>query len=155
MNDDTVRIEVEKLRAFVYDAFRGIDVPHEDALICTEVLLEADIKGIDSHGVNRLKPVYYDRVKAGLQRPITKLKVVREGPTTAVIDGGRGMGMVAAQRSMEMCIRKAGELGTGMVAVCNSTHFGIAGHYAEMAAKQGMIGIAGTNARPSVAPTVV
>jgi len=144
---------VKALEAFVYDVFRGIGVPPEEASVCTEVLIEADLKGFDSHGVNRLKPVYYDRVRAGLQSPVTRLKVVREGPTTAVVDGGGGMGMVVAQRSMEMCIRKACELGTGMVAVRNSTHFGIAGHYAEMAATRGMIGVTGTNARPSVAPT--
>jgi len=151
--EEPVRVSEGKLRAFVHDVFAGMGVPDGDAAVCAGVLVEADLKGFDSHGVNRLKPIYYDRVKARLQSPVTRLTVVREGPTTAVVDGGNGMGMVVAQRSMEMCVRKARELGMGMVAARNSTHYGIAGHYAEMAAKAGMIGITGTNARPSVAPT--
>lgn len=153
MDEETVRVGVDELESFVYDVFVGMGVPEGDAAICAGVLIEADLKGFESHGVNRLKPIYYDRVRAGLQSPVTRLTVVREGPTTAVVDGCNGMGMVVAQRSMEMCIRKAGDLGMGMVAARNSTHYGIAGHYAEMAAKAGMIGITGTNARPSVAPT--
>ena len=151
--DEQAWVDVGKLEAFVYDVFRGIGVPGGDAATCKDVLIEADLKGFDSHGVNRLKPVYYDRVKAGQQSPVTRVKVVRESPTTAVVDGCNGMGMVVASKAMEMCIEKAGRLGMGMVAVRNSTHYGIAGHYAEMAAKRGMIGVTGTNARPSVAPT--
>ncbi|MFH2110682.1 MAG: Ldh family oxidoreductase [Candidatus Bathyarchaeota archaeon] len=153
VKDDVALVDVEKLRAFAFDVFKGLGVPDDDAATCTGVLIAADLKGFDSHGVNRLKPVYYDRVRAGLQNPVTSIKVVRKGPTTAVIDGRNGMGMVIAKRSMEMCIGKARELGMGMVAVRNSTHYGIAGYYAEMAAEKGMIGITGTNARPSVAPT--
>ncbi|MBN2333947.1 Ldh family oxidoreductase [Candidatus Bathyarchaeota archaeon] len=146
-------VSFDLLRPFVRDVFRGIGVPDGDADICRDVLLDADLKGLDTHGVNRLKPVYYDRVKAGLQKPLTRLDVVREGPTTAVVDANNGMGMVAAKKSMDLCITKAKKLGMGMVAVRNSTHFGIAGYYAEMAAKEGLIGICGTNARPSIAPT--
>jgi LDH2 family malate/lactate/ureidoglycolate dehydrogenase len=103
--------------------------------------------------VNRLKPTYYDRIRAGIQSPVTEFEIVREGPTTAVVDGHHGMGHVIAKRSMELCIGKAREHGMGMVAVRNSTHYGIAGYYAKMAAEAGMIGVTGTNARPSVAPT--
>jgi L-2-hydroxycarboxylate dehydrogenase (NAD+) len=153
MKKDVKWVPFPLLRSFVHDVFRGVGVPNEDAHICTDVLLEADLKGLDTHGVNRLKPVYYDRVRAELQSPVTMLDMVREGPTTAVVDGNNGMGMVVAKRSMDLCIEKAKELGMGMVAVRNSTHFGIAGYYSEMAAKRGLIGIAGTNARPSIAPT--
>ncbi len=153
MNKDVTLVQFSLLRPFVLDVFKGMGVPHGDAKICTEVLLDADLKGLDTHGVNRLKPVYYDRVKAGLQSPVTMLDVVREGPTTAVVDGNNGMGMVVAKKSMDLCIEKARELGMGMVAARNSTHFGIAGYYSEMAAKRGLIGITGTNARPSIAPT--
>lgn len=153
VTDDIALVDVEKLRAFAFDVFKGLGVPDDDAATCADVLIAADLKGFDSHGVNRLKPVYYDRLRSGLQNPVTRVKVVREGPTTAVIDGCNGMGMVVAKRSMETCIRKANELGMGMVAVRNSTHYGIAGYYAEMAAEKGMIGITGTNARPSVTPT--
>jgi LDH2 family malate/lactate/ureidoglycolate dehydrogenase len=109
--------------------------------------------GIDSHGVNRLKPTYYDRIKAGIQSPVTNLEIVRETHTTAVIDGHHGMGHVIARRAMETCITKAREHGMAMVAVRSSTHYGIAGYYALMAAEEDMIGITGTNARPAVAPT--
>jgi LDH2 family malate/lactate/ureidoglycolate dehydrogenase len=153
MMDDVALVEVEDLRGFVLNVFKGLSVPKRDATICADVLIAADLKGIDSHGVNRLKPIYYDRLKAGLQNPVTKIEVIREGPTTAVLDGHNGMGMVIAKKSMEKCIEKAKEMGIGMVVVRNSTHYGIAGYYAEMAVEEGLIGVTGTNARPSVAPT--
>lgn len=138
---------------YMVDVFTGLGVPHDDALICADVLITADKFGIDSHGVNRLKPIYYDRIKQGIQKPVTQYAVVKEGPTTAVIDGNDGMGQVIAYRSMQMAIDKAKKYGMGMVTVRNSTHYGIAGYYAKMAADNAMIGITGTNARPSVAPT--
>jgi len=141
------------LEPFVVDVFKSIGVPQVDAETCMDVLLDADRKGLDTHGVNRLKPVYYDRVLNGLQKPVTELDVIREGPTTAVVDANNGMGMVASHYSMMTAISKAKEYGMGMVAVRNSTHYGIAGYYAEMASKQGLIGMTGTNARPSIAPT--
>jgi LDH2 family malate/lactate/ureidoglycolate dehydrogenase len=141
------------LKPFVYDVFRSIGVPSSEAEICRDVLLDADLKGLDTHGVNRLKPVYYDRVLSGMQKPITDLRVIKEGPTTCVIDACNGMGMVAAYKSMEKTINKARDYGMGMIVVRNSTHYGIAGYYAEMASKKGLIGITGTNARPAIAPT--
>jgi len=153
MNKDVEWVQFSLLRPYVYDVFKGMGVPEGDAEVCKDVLLDADLKGLDTHGVNRLKPVYYDRVRKGLQSPVTRLDVVREGPTTAVVDGNNGMGMVVAKKSMDLCIEKAKKLGMGMVAARNSTHFGIAGYYSEMAAKQGLIGVTGTNARPSIAPT--
>ena len=135
------------------DVFKGIGVPEEDAKVCAEVLITSDKRGIDSHGIGRLKPIYYDRIKEGIQHPITEFEIVREGMTTAVIDGHDGMGHVIAKRAMQMAIAKAKKCGMGMVAVRNSTHYGIAGYYAMMAASEGMIGITGTNARPSIAPT--
>lgn len=141
------------LEPYVLDVFKSMGLPQLDAEICRDVLLDADHKGLDTHGVNRLKPVYYDRVLGGRQKPVTKLELIREGPTTAVFDANNGMGMVAAHKSMEAAISKAKEYGMGMVVVRNSTHYGIAGYYAEMASKQGVLGITGTNARPSVAPT--
>jgi len=151
--NDTVRVPFSILEPFVLDVFKSMGVPQLDAEICRDVLLDADRKGLDTHGVNRLKPVYYDRVLAGRQKPVTELELIREGPTTAVYDAHNGMGMVAAHRSMETVISKAKKYGMGMVVVRNSTHFGIAGYFAEMASKQGVLGISGTNARPSIAPT--
>ncbi len=153
MGQETFTIPFETLECFMVDVFMGLGVPEGDARVCADVLVAADRIGIDSHGVNRLKPTYYDRIKAGFQSSVTRFEVVREGPTTAVIDGHNGMGHVAARRAMELCIGKAREYGLGMVAVRNSTHYGIAGYYALMAAEEDMIGLTGTNARPSVAPT--
>ncbi|MFA6766757.1 MAG: Ldh family oxidoreductase, partial [Clostridia bacterium] len=107
----------------------------------------------ESHGVNRFKPIYIDRIKLGIQNPITNFEIIKETPTTAVIDGHDGMGHVIGKKSMQMAIDKAKKYGLGMVAVRNSTHYGIAGYYSIMAANAGMIGITGTNARPSIAPT--
>lgn len=128
-------------------------IPAEDARIVGDVLLQADKFGFDSHGVNRLKTIYLDRIKIGILNPVTKFEVVREGPTTAVVDGHNGMGHVIAFNSMKMAIAKARKYGMGMVAVRNSTHYGIAGYYALMAVRENMIGITGTNARPAIAPT--
>jgi LDH2 family malate/lactate/ureidoglycolate dehydrogenase len=138
---------------FIVEAFKKIGVPEDDAYICADVLMESDRRGIESHGVNRFKPIYIDRILAGIQKPITKIDVLKETPTTAVLDANDGMGMVVSKKAMDMAIQKAKSYGMGMVAVRNSTHYGIAGYYATMASKAGMIGITGTNARPSIAPT--
>jgi L-2-hydroxycarboxylate dehydrogenase (NAD+) len=148
-----VWVDFDFMEQFMVDVFTGIGVPLEDAKVCAEVLITSDKRGIDSHGVNRLKPMYYNRIKQGIQQPVTKFEVVREGPTTAVVDGNTGMGHLIAKKAMQMAIDKAKKFGTAMVVAKNSTHFGIAGYYSMMAAEAGMIGITGTNARPSVSPT--
>lgn len=128
-------------------------IPTEDAKIVGDVLLQADKLGFDSHGVNRLKTIYLDRIKQGILNPVTTYKIVREGPTTAVIDGLNGMGHVIAYNAMKLAIEKAKKYGMGMITVRNSSHYGFAGYYPLMAVRENMIGITGTNARPSVAPT--
>ena len=153
MSDKTVWVNFDTMEKFMVDVFKGIGVPEDDAKICAEILITSDKWGIDSHGTNRLKPIYYDRIKAGIQHPVTNFEIVKEGPTTAVVDGHDGMGHVIGKRSMGMAIEKAKKYGMGMVVVRNSTHYGIAGYFAKMAIDQGMIGITGTNARPSIAPT--
>jgi LDH2 family malate/lactate/ureidoglycolate dehydrogenase len=153
MSESVVWIDFNTLGQFMTDVFTGLGVPPEEAEICSDILLEADRRGIDSHGINRLKPIYYDRIREGIQLSQTNFEIVKEGPTTAVIDGHNGMGHVIGRRSMQMAIDKAKKFGMGMVAVRNSTHYGIAGYYASMAVNEGMIGFTGTNARPSIAPT--
>ena len=138
---------------FMTDSFKAVGVPEEDARLCADVLMESDRRGIESHGCNRFKPIYIDRINAGIQKPVTEYEILKETPTTAVADAHDGMGMVAAHKAMSTAIEKAGAYGMGMVAVRNSTHYGIAGYWAMMASKKGMIGITGTNARPSIAPT--
>ena len=141
------------MNSFLIDAFKGYGVPEEDAKICADVLLESDRRGIESHGCNRFKPIYLDRIKNGTLLPVTKMDIVKDTPTTVVMDANNGMGMVASYRMMEMLIEKASKYGMAGGAIYNSTHYGIAGYWTTMAEKAGMIGISGTNARPSVAPT--
>lgn len=143
----------DEVEAFMRAGFEAIGVPPEEAAVCANVLIAADKHGVDSHGVGRFKPIYLDRIWAGTQNPKTHFEIVRESPTTAVIDGHNGMGHYIAKRAMDMAIEKADRMGLGMCVVRNSTHYGAAFYYARMAVDRGMIGFTGTSARPSIAPT--
>ena len=150
---DSAFVPFDKLEKFMRETLTAEGVPSSDASIISDVLIESDKRGIDSHGIGRLKPIYIDRIDKGILNPVTEIEVVSDNKTAAVLDGHDGMGHVVGHRAMEMAIEKAGEYGMGMVAVRNSSHYGIAGYYATMATDKGMIGITGTNARPSIAPT--
>ena len=145
--------KLERLEEFMRLGFMAAGVPEEDAEICAAVLIESDKRGIESHGVARFKPIYIDKIKDGTLIPKTNFDIIRQGPTTAVIDGHDGMGHVIGVKSTKLAIEKAKQYGMGMVAVRNSNHYGIAGYFTMMAAEAGMIGITGTNARPCIAPT--
>ena len=138
---------------FMIDVFAAYGVPRDEAAICADVLLESDRRGIESHGCNRFKPIYIDRIVKGTLLPVTNIEILKETPTTLVMDAHDGMGMVASHQMMERLIEKARAYGMAGGAIRNSTHFGIAGYWSDMAARQGMIGLCGTNARPSIAPT--
>ncbi|MGO4987350.1 Ldh family oxidoreductase [Gallicola sp. Sow4_E12] len=153
MEEHRYYIPWNEAAVFMKKAFVKLDMPEKDAEICVDVLLESDRRGIESHGCNRFKPIYIDRILDGILNPITNFEIIRETATTAVVDGHDGMGMVISHKAMKIAIEKAKKYGMGMVVVRNSSHYGIAGYYASMAAAQDMIGITGTNARPSVAPT--
>lgn len=146
-------IPFETLERFIPSILVKAGIPEKDTSIITDVLIQADKLGFDSHGVNRLKPIYLDRIRDGIINPVTNPEVVKENPATAVIDGHNGMGQVISHLAMTMAIDKAKKYGMGMVAVRNSNHYGFAGYYPLMAVKENMIGITGTNARPSIAPT--
>lgn len=146
-------LNFETIEKFYLQALCKAGVNKEDSAIITDVLLKADQLGIDSHGLNRLKSIYLDRIKEGVVFPNTEIEIIKESPTTAVIDAHNGMGHVAGKKAMDICISKAKDYGMGMVVVRNSSHFGIAGYYGLMAAEAGMISLCGTNARPSTAPT--
>lgn len=142
----------QSLYDFAHTIFLKIGCPEADALVATKVLLSADMRGIDSHGIARL--IGYVRLwEAGRVNAIPQVSIVHETPSTATIDGDRGLGLVVAPYAMELAIKKAREVGTGWVAVKNSNHFGIAGIHAMMALEEDMIGIALTNASALVAPT--
>ncbi|MHA1340016.1 MAG: Ldh family oxidoreductase [Promethearchaeota archaeon] len=150
--EDDIFVPFEDLYNLERDCFIGMGVPKEDAKICADVVFEADKRGIDSHGVGRLF-MYYVRVKRKQQSPVTKIEVVSNKGAIARLNVNNGMGQVAGHKAMELAIEKAMEYGIGMVVVENSNHYGIAGYYSLMASRQNMIGITGTNARPSIAPT--
>jgi L-2-hydroxycarboxylate dehydrogenase (NAD+) len=152
VSENNIHVPVDKLVAFMVDALIKMGVPEADARIIADVLITSDEWGVRSHGVAHLK-MYHERMKMGLQLPVTRWTVVNESATTAVIDGGNGMGMVVGHPAMSMAIRKAREYGMGAVAVRNSSHYGVAGYYALMAEKEGMVGMSFTNAHPSIAPT--
>ena len=145
-------LPVEVLHQFMADVFEAVGTPPDEARICADVLIASDLRGIESHGVSRLK-YYYDRIRAGVQFVDTAVEVVKETETTALIDGHHGMGHIIAYRAMRLAIDKARQYGLGAVAVRNGTHFGIAGYYPLMAAEEGMMGLCVTNARPAQAPT--
>ncbi len=152
MSEDIIFIDANILKNFMQDVYIGLGVPKEDAKIIADVLITSDLRGIESHGIQRCK-MYYDRIKQGIYEKNTKIDVIKDGPTTALWDGNCGMGHVIAYKAMEAAIEKAKKYGLGAVAVRNSTHFGIAGFYSLMAIKEGMIGFTVTNARPSIPPT--
>ena len=153
MTENRPFVPWEQMNDFIVDAFEGYGVPKEDAKICADVLLESDRRGIESHGCNRFKPIYVDRIVKGTLLPKTELEIIKETPTTVVMDAHDGMGMVASYHMMKKLIEKAKTYGMAGGAIKNSTHYGIAGYWSGMAAKEGLVGITGTNARPSIAPT--
>lgn len=153
MEETRPYVSWDLIQNFMIDAFQAAGVPEEDAKICTDVLMESDRRGIESHGTNRFKPIYIDRINDGILNPVTHYEVLKDTPTTCVADAHDGMGMVASYKMMTSLIDKAKKYGLAMGAIKNSSHYGIAGYWATMASKEGMLGITGTNARPSIAPT--
>ncbi|MFX1469940.1 MAG: Ldh family oxidoreductase [Promethearchaeota archaeon] len=151
-SDEVTYIDAYILKNFIKDVFVNLKVPKNDAEIIADVLISSDLRGTDSHGIQRLK-MYYDRIREGIYNPKTEVEIVSDNKSTAVIDGKCGIGQVIAYKAMKLAIKKAKKYGIGAVAVRNSTHFGIAGYYSLMAIKEGMIGFVTTNTRPSVPPT--
>ncbi len=140
------------LKEFALSIFKEIGCPLEHAILATDALLKADLRGIDSHGIARLSGYVrlWDKKRVN---STPNIRIVHESPSTAVVDGDSGLGLVVAPKAMEIAIGKAKQAGTGWVAVKNSNHFGIAGYHAMMALQHDMIGMAMTNASPLVAPT--
>ncbi len=142
----------DRLKNFTKNIFTKMGCPAADAELAASVLLKADLRGIDSHGVARL--IGYVRLWENKRiNPTPNITIVHETPSTAVVDGDAGLGLVVAPKAMEIAMKKAELVGTGWVSVKNSNHFGIAGYHAMMGLDKDMIGIAMTNASPLVAPT--
>ena len=142
----------QQLYSFSKNIFEKIGCSEADADIATKALLSADLRGVDSHGVARLSG-YVRLWEVNRVNAKPDIRIVHESPSTATVDGDRGLGLVVAPTAMQIAINKAKNAGTGWVSVKNSNHFGIAGYHAMMALPNDMIGIAMTNASPLVAPT--
>jgi len=148
----TTTFAYDQLFTFVYNAFIKIGCSNDHATLATKVLLSADIRGVDSHGIARLSG-YIRLWEAKRINAKPDIKVIYETPSTAVVDGDAGLGLVVAPFAMRVAVEKAEKAGTGWVSVQNSNHFGIAGYHAMMGLGHDMIGIAMTNASALVAPT--
>lgn len=152
--DPAYRLSTEpQLVRFVVDVLAKVGVSPADARTVADVLVAADLRGIESHGIARLESFYVERIRAGTIVASPDVAVVRESATSLVLDAGNGLGHPAAKRAMSAAIEKAKTMGTAFAAVRNSNHFGIAGYYAMMALESDMIGIASTNSVRLAAPT--
>lgn len=152
MSNISKRISESDLRRFTEQVFLAIGCPIEDATLAADVLIAADLRGIDSHGVARL-PGYVRLWQCGRINATPNIATVWETPTTATVDGDAGLGLITAPHAMDIAMEKARQYGTGWVAIRNSNHFGIAAYHALKAIDEDMIGFAVTNASPLVTPT--
>jgi hypothetical protein len=151
--EEPVIVDFGYMQQFMKDVFLSYGCTEDQAEISSEVLIEADKRGIDSHGLGRLKPIYCDRIDKGILWANRPIDIIKETETTALVDGNLGLGLCIGPHCMKLAIEKAKKYGVGFVAAQNSTHYGIAGYYATMASDAGCVGLTGTNARPSIAPT--
>ena len=147
-----VYIQEEKLNAFCQDAFEGFGFSPEEASIIKDVLMMSDMYGIQSHGMQRVVR-YHKGIEKGLIDINAKPEVVFETPVSAVIEGHDAMGQLVGHFAMELAIKKAKESGIGIVSARNSNHYGIAGYYADLALKEGLIGFSCTNSEAIMVPT--
>ena len=145
-------VSYDELLSFTRDVFEKIGCSKPDAALASQVLVSADLRGIDSHGVARLSG-YLRLWEAGRINPLPEIKIVHETPSTASVNGDKGLGLVVAPKAMKIAIEKAKQVGSGWVSVKNSNHYGIAAAHAMLALEHDMIGISMTNASALVAPT--
>jgi len=150
--DPRVIVRAEPLKEFCTRVFVALDVPPEDAVLTAGSLVAANLRGIDSHGVARLRR-YVSGLRDGVMVPRPEIEVVHETTATALVDGGAGLGQPVSVRAMQLAIEKALQAGAGFVSVRNSNHYGIAAYYAMMALEHDCIGISMTNAAVLVVPT--
>jgi LDH2 family malate/lactate/ureidoglycolate dehydrogenase len=148
---ETKTYPIERLQEFSRRVFEYFEVPTEDATLAASVLAMSDLRGIDSHGVGRLH-TYFDMLEMGRINPRPEIKILRQSPSTATVDGDNGLGLVVGPRANEIAMNKAEQVGTGWVSVCNTNHYGIAGYYPIRALERDMIGWSMTNTTKLVQP---
>ena len=149
---DVTTYPAQTLHEFASCVFDLAGVPPADSRLAADVLLAADLRGIDSHGVARLR-TYYEALREGRMNPTPEMRLVRETLSTATLEGDNGLGLVVGPHANEIAMSKALDAGSGWVAVRNTNHFGIAGYYVLQALERDLIGWAMTNSSALVAPT--
>ena len=151
--DEATMVPGDDLKSTVAAVFEKMGVPPDDARLGADVLVLADLRGVDSHGVSNMLRSYVSGYTSGQINPNPDLRIVRETPSTASIDSDRGLGIITTPKAMDIAIRKASEVGVGMVTIGNARHLGMASYHAMMALEHDMIGVCMTSCPPSVVPT--
>ena len=151
--EKVLRFKKEDLINYAVLYMEKLGIPQKDAEIVADVLIAADLRGVDSHGLIRIYSYYGSRLEKKYMNPLTPFKIISETDTTVLYDGGNGLGQVVSCLAMKKCIEKAKKSNVAIATVKHSNHYGIAGYYAMMALEHGMIGISLTNSQPLVAPT--
>ena len=151
--DEAVLVPGDDLKTTVAGVFEKMGVPAEDSLLAADVLVLADLRGVDSHGVSNMLRNYVNQYQSGQINPRPEWKVVRETPSTVTIDSDRGLGIIITPKAMDIAIEKARQVGVGMASIGNARHLGMASYHAMLALKHDMIGVCMTSCPPSVVPT--
>ena len=149
--NDRRLVNADNLRNFCARLFQSVGVPQDEAVVNADNLVDADLKGVESHGVTRA-PIYLKRLRMGLVRPAVSLEVISEMPSAALVDVKNSMGAAASEKVMRMAIAKAKQTGISFITVRNSNHFSAAAYFAQMALSEDMIGLAGSNGPARMAP---
>ena len=151
--DDAIMVQESDLRNSIAPIFEKMGVPAADARVAADVLVLADLRGVDTHGVSNMLRSYVNGYQNGQINPRPDWKIVRESPSTANIDSDRGLGTIITPKAMEIAINKAKNVGVGMVTVGNARHLGMASYHSMLALEHDMIGVCMTSCPPSVVPT--
>ncbi|MHB8769821.1 MAG: Ldh family oxidoreductase [Syntrophales bacterium] len=151
--DGGILFPAERLRGWTEQIMRGVGVGRDDAALLTDSMIEANLRGVDTHGITRMLCVYVERIEKGVMSAKTRLDVVREKASTVLIDCRNSIGQVGAAKAMGMTIEKAAHTGVAFSAVSHSNHYGMAAYWAMRALPRGMIGFSSTNAPAAMAPT--
>ena len=150
---DAIMVREASLRETVTSIFEKMGVGESDSVLATDVLVKADMRGVETHGVSNMLRAYVTGYGSGGINPSPNWRVVRETPATATVDSDRGLGIIVVPKAMEIAIEKARKVGVGMVAIRNGRHLGMASYHAMMALEHDMIGTCMTSCPPVVLPT--
>ena len=151
--DQAILVKHEPLAATASSLFRAAGLLEADAALAADVVVRADLRGVDSHGVSNMMRIYIERLRSGAYNPQAQLRLTRETASTARMDSERGLGVVMAPKAMQVAIDKAASTGVGMVTVANGRHLGMAAYHAMLALPRNMIGLCMTSAGPTMVPT--